>query len=102
VHCVAQSPIFSSSFSPYFVCCAAFLGAGLFSWFFAKNSFESFARSDLLCQFSHYECSFSGSSFGSPSMADRFHGGSYDDNDANFTEVTAVKVLYSMGRSCFF
>ncbi|TVU05777.1 hypothetical protein EJB05_48960 [Eragrostis curvula] len=33
----------------------------------------------------------SGSSFGSPSMANRFHGNSYEDNDVNFTEVTASK-----------
>ncbi|KAK3123483.1 hypothetical protein QOZ80_8AG0631650 [Eleusine coracana subsp. coracana] len=33
----------------------------------------------------------SGSSFGSPSAGNRFHGNSYDDTDANFTEVTASK-----------
>jgi hypothetical protein len=27
-------------------------------------------------------------------MADRFLGNSYDDKDANFTEVTAAKVVY--------
>jgi hypothetical protein len=58
--------------------------------------------SDLLWQFSHYECSFAGSSFGSPSMSDRFPGNSYLDKDANFTEVTAAKVVYFSGRSCPF